>query len=112
MSKVGMLVDLDYCVGCYACQSACNDYNKLGLGLTYLKQCNMKPEEVDGELYMYMSPIPLKLEQCAHCYQTEDVAPCQAICISRSLYVAPVDELLDKAKELGTKTQIFMPRPE
>lgn len=111
MSNVGMLVDLDYCVGCYACQSACNDYNGLGLGLTYLKQCNMKPEEVDGDLVMYMSPIPLKLEQCAHCLEAEGIAPCQAICISKSLYVGGVEDLLTKAKELGTKTQIFMPRP-
>lgn len=110
MSNIGVLVDLDYCVGCYACQSACIDYNKLDLGLTYLRQCNMKPEDVDGKLVMFMSPIPLKLEACAECVSKEPVAPCQAICISRSLFVGEVDELLEKAKELGTHTHLFLPR--
>lgn len=39
MANIGILVDRDYCVGCFACQSACNDYHKLPLGETYLKLC-------------------------------------------------------------------------
>lgn len=109
MSKVGVLVDLDYCVGCYACQSACNDYNKLPLGETYLKQCNLRPHEVDGDLKMFMAPIPYKLEQCQSCVKAEAIPPCAAICISKSLYVDTVEALLEKSKELGSRTLLFQP---
>lgn len=112
MSYVGVLVDLDYCVGCYACQSACNDYNKLPLGETYLKQCNLKPHPVDGDLSMFMCPIPYKLEACAACLATEGEAPCAQICITKSLHVGPVEDLLEKAKELGSRTVLFQPRLE
>lgn len=109
MVKTGMLVDLDYCVGCYACQSACQDYHGLPLGETYLKTLNTKPQEVDGELKMFMAPIPYKLEQCAACLKKEGVTPCQKICISRSLYVGSIEMLLDVAEKLGTRTVLFQP---
>lgn len=110
MSKIGILIDLEYCVGCYGCQSACNDYNKLPLGETYLKQYNAKPHMVDGELSMFMCPIPYNLDKCAECVEQEDVAACQAICISKSIYVDELDKLQEKAKELGSRTVLFQPR--
>lgn len=110
MANVGILVDLEYCVGCYGCQSACNDYHHLPLGETYLKQCNLKPHKVDGDLSMFMCPIPYRIEKCAECLEHEEVAPCQAICISKSLWVDEVDNLLAKARELGTRTVLFQPR--
>jgi len=112
MAKTGMLIDLDYCVGCYACQSACQDYFNLPLEETYLKTINTKPHEVDGEMKMFMAAIPYKLERCDECLEKEGVAPCQSICLSDSIFVGKVDELLDKAKELGTRTMLYMPAPE
>ena len=110
MAKVGVLIDLDYCVGCYGCQSACNDYWHLPLGETYLKQYNAKPVMVDGDLKMHMCPIPYNLDKCAECVENEEVAPCQAICISKSIYVGTLEELDKKYKELGSRTALFQPK--
>lgn len=105
--KVGMLVDLDFCVGCYACQSACEDYNKLPLGITYLRVFNHKPDEVDGDLKMFMAPVPYKLEQCAECLSKEEKAPCTAICIAKALHVDEVDALNELADKMGRRTCLF-----
>ncbi len=110
MSNIGILVDLDYCVGCFACQSACNDYHKLPLGETYLKLCKEKPLKVDGDLAMFISPIPYKLEACAECVAQGGIAPCQAICISKSLYIGDVEELLETSRKLGSRTALYQPR--
>jgi len=105
--KVGMLVDLEFCVGCYACQSACQDYNDLDLGITYLRVINYKPDEVDGELMMFMAPIPYKLEQCAACVEKEGEAPCAKICIAKALYIDEVEKLTELAEGMDRRTCLF-----
>ncbi len=105
--KIGILVELDYCVGCYACQSACKDYNKLPIDKNYLKVLNTKPEEIDGALKMFMSPIPYNLDKCAECVTKEGVAPCTKICIGRCLHVDKVETLNKIAESATHRTLLF-----
>ena len=105
--KVGVLVDLDLCVGCYACQSACNNHNHLKLGESYLKCIVDKPERVDGELKMFLCPIPLNLEKCAVCVEEAGVAPCTPICIGGALAVGPVEELMAQSLAAGRHSCLF-----
>ena len=46
--KIGVLVELDYCVGCSACQLACQDYYDLPVTETYMRVFLGKPDVVDG----------------------------------------------------------------
>ena len=56
MGRVGLLVEMDYCVGCWACQSACSNHNTLTVGQTFLRLINNQAEEVDGEIKLYKFP--------------------------------------------------------
>lgn len=84
--KIGMVVELDYCVGCYACQSACQDVNGLDVKETYLRCLVEKPESVEGEMYDFMAPVPYNLGKCAECIDRNGEAPCDLICIGKALH--------------------------
>lgn len=100
--KIGVLVELDYCVGCSACQLACQDYYNMPVTETYMRCFLGKPDVVDGRHEMFMSPFPYRLEKCAYCLEKEEGnAPCAQICIAHALHV---DEL-DKINELADKTE-------
>ncbi len=53
MAKIAMMIDLERCVGCFACQNACKLVNNLPDGVIWLRVTpkEHKPEEVDGKLY-------------------------------------------------------------
>ncbi|RDB63211.1 hypothetical protein C1878_04930 [Gordonibacter sp. 28C] len=104
---IGMLVDLDFCVGCYACQSACSDHWDLPVGSSYLKVMNCKPEEVDGRLKMFLCPIPYSLDRCAQCVEFGEGASCAKICIGKALAVGEAGELAERAASLGRRTCLF-----
>ena len=59
--KIGVLVELDYCVGCSACQLACQDYYQLPVTETYMRCFLGKPDVVDGRHEMFMSPYAYRL---------------------------------------------------
>lgn len=107
MKKIGLLVDLDFCLGCWACQSACNEHNKLPLGQTYLRMLNNKVEEVDGELMVRKFPLPLALEKCADCVTDGNQPVCSRICIGKALTFGDPDVLFERSKALGRKTVLF-----
>lgn len=108
-SNVGMLVELDYCVGCYACQSACQDKNKLPVKETYLRCILQKPEMLQGEMQCFMSPVPYDLDHCAQCIESEcGVAPCAEICIGRALHFDDIEEICKKAASASGRVAVFM----
>lgn len=92
--EIGVLVELDYCVGCSACQMACQNYYELPVTQTYMRMFLGKPDVVDGRHEMFMSPYPYSLEHCANCMEKENgEAPCAAICISKALHVDTVENI-------------------
>lgn len=98
--KIGVLVELDYCVGCSACQLACQNYYDLPVTDTYMRVFLGKPDVIDGCHEMFMSPYPYRLDRCAYCLEKEEGnAPCAAICISRALHVDELDAINKLADE-------------
>ena len=91
MTKIAMFVNLDRCVGCFACQSACKMVNKLPDGVVWLRVTpkEHKPEEVDGELVMDRFPVPISLDKCAVCPDRAngDQPLCAKVCMGRALWV-------------------------
>lgn len=108
MAKVAVMVEMDYCVGCWACQSACSNNNKLPVGQTYLRLIKNQAEEVDGELRLYSFPYPLDLEKCGVCVQHKSPPTCVSICMSNALAIGDVDSILEKAKKINGKTAIYL----
>jgi Fe-S-cluster-containing dehydrogenase component len=103
MAKIAMLVDLDRCVGCFACQNACKVVNGLSEGVTWLRVTpkEHKPEAVGDRLYMDRFPVPLTLETCEKCPdRAGDHQPlCASVCMGKALYIGDPDLLLDQAKK-------------
>ncbi len=61
----GILVDLDFCVGCYACEVACKQENNVPIGKQWIRVVSIGPEELNGKACMDF--IPMLLEGCTLC---------------------------------------------
>lgn len=96
-NNVYLGVDLDNCLGCYACQNACKMVNNLGPWVQWLKitPSDRKPEEYKGKLYMDRFPVPLTLEMCKDCPDREGghTPVCMTTCMGQSLCIGSPDEV-------------------
>jgi len=102
MATIAMLIDLERCVGCFACQNACKMVNNLPDGVIWLRVTprEMKPEEVDGRLYMDRFPVPITLDICVNCPdRTNGHQPlCASVCMGKALWIGDPDKALEIAK--------------
>jgi Fe-S-cluster-containing dehydrogenase component len=74
-----LVVDLDRCWGCGACEVACKVKLGLGPGPGALRVVEIGPRGIDGELQRDFVPV-----LCLHC----DQAPCLEACGAGALYRA------------------------
>ncbi|MGI6217332.1 MAG: hypothetical protein ACOYIK_06940 [Coriobacteriales bacterium] len=107
-NDVAMLVELDYCVGCYACQSACQSENGLPVTETYLRCMLGKPERVDGIMTSFMCPVPYRLDKCAECIAAEGgEAPCSKICIGAALHFGTYEQIKEAKEKAQGHVAVF-----
>ena len=76
MAKYSLLVDIDLCIGCQACEIACKQENNIAVGLRWVQVIQVGPKEVDGRLVMSFIPV-----RCKHCAKPAcmDACPTEAI---------------------------------
>jgi Fe-S-cluster-containing dehydrogenase component len=102
MAKIAMLVDLDRCVGCFACQNACKIINDLPTGVIWLRVTpkENKPEEVNGKLFMDRFPVPVTLDTCIKCpdRQNGHQPLCASVCMGKALWIGDADKAFEAAK--------------
>lgn len=66
MSKqMGLVVNIDLCMGCFACEVACKQEHNLPEGKNGIKVVTFGPCEVKGELAMDF--IPFATDECDLC---------------------------------------------
>ena len=77
MSRYCLVVDLDRCIGCHACEVACKNENEVALGqyLNTVHQVGPHGDFPDLEQYW----LPVQCQQCEN-------APCQEICPTGATY--------------------------
>lgn len=93
MKKKTMVIDLDRCIGCYACEVSCKMENNVDLGVTYNKVLTMGPTGTFPKLEMYYLP-----SVCQSCYD----APCVEVCPTEASYINEDGAILvDKSKCIG-----------
>lgn len=63
-------VDLDSCVGCYACELACKQENDVAIGKRWTMVIPVGPEEVDGKLRMDFMHV--NSDECNFCQHRLD----------------------------------------
>lgn len=71
MSPKNILVDLEYCVGCRACEVACKQENDIPVGIKWINVVKVGPRMVGDKLKMDFIPM-----RCQHCAK----APCIDAC--------------------------------
>jgi Fe-S-cluster-containing dehydrogenase component len=76
MVKYSLLVDVDLCHGCQACEIACKQENDIAKGPRWIRVIQVGPKEVGGQLRMSFVPV-----YCLHCTKPVcmDVCPTRAI---------------------------------
>ena len=94
MTRYGMSIDLDRCIGCEACMVACKTENEVPLGNFRLRI----REVVVGSFPDLQGEF--RMEQCFHC----DNAPCVSVCPTGATYKTPEGiVLVDASKCTGCK---------
>jgi len=110
VSRHGILVDLERCVGCYACEVACRQENNLGQDKSWIKVNILGPRTVNGQLCSEF--IPFISAGCTLCHSRigDGLEPaCVAHCPTKALYF--YDELaLLEALRSGKQYQICLLR--
>jgi tetrathionate reductase subunit B len=81
MSERIMLIDLDNCVRCYACEVACRQEHDLtaATGCRWCQVVTVEPRRVDGQLHMDFVPVI-----CFHCEHPMCAEVCPSGAIAKS----------------------------
>ena len=99
MTQYGIVTDLNRCVGCLACSTACKTVNGVRPGDFWIKTLRIGPTPKAGgsgqwpDVEMYFLPI-----QCQHCENPE----CVKVCPTQASHVLPDGTVqIDKEKCIG-----------
>jgi Fe-S-cluster-containing dehydrogenase component len=85
-SEYVMIIDLNKCTGCGACEQACTQRNDLPVGKSFIRRIR-KDEEIEGGCWC----LPI---QCQHCQD----APCEKVCPTKATYRHPSGAVLVNEK--------------
>ncbi|MCD8315922.1 MAG: 4Fe-4S dicluster domain-containing protein [Eggerthellaceae bacterium] len=96
MSHYTLVIDLDRCIGCHACEIACKNENEVALGEYWNKVIQVGPHGTFPALEQYWLPV-----QCQQC----ENAPCTEVCPTGASYRDETTNivLVDKEKCIGCK---------
>lgn len=96
MARIGMVIDLDECLGCHSCTVACDQENQVPIGHSYGHVHTVGPIGEYPNLSMYYRP-----QMCQHC---ED-PPCVKACPTGASYRREDGLVLyDASKCVGVQT--------
>ena len=78
MDKKALLVDIDLCYGCLACEVACKQEHDLPVGPCWISVQTIGPQKVDGKLKMFFYPM-----HCMHCSEPACLKACPEDAITK-----------------------------
>jgi len=99
VKKIALIVNLNRCVGCFACEVACQQEHGLPEGEKWIHVNTIGPTELDGELAMDF--LPLTTDDCDLCQERmlADGRPfCAEVCPTQALSVCGNSGLLSRLK--------------
>ena len=91
----GLVVNLDRCIGCYACEVACKQEHSLAVGEHGIQLHTMGPYEIDGQLAMDFLPLATdKCDLCADRVASGGRTFCAEVCPTQALSLRAAPEIL------------------
>jgi len=108
--KYGLLIDYEYCTGCYTCQVACSQEYKWPAGMAGMHVLEIVQKLPKDRAYLTFLPFPTEL--CILCAPRtkKGLHPaCASHCMAN---VIKHGRLKDLAKELGRKPRMVLWSPK
>ena len=108
-TKYGLLIDYEYCTGCFTCQVACaQEYHrpKEMVGIQVIETIQMLP---NGKPYLSFIPFPTELCSLCASRTSKGLEPaCVKHCMAKCIKHGPVEDL---AKEITKgRMVLWVPR--
>ena len=98
--QMGLVADLELCMGCFACEVACKQEHHLPEGKKGMKIVTVGPYEVTGELVMDF--VPFATDQCDLCAGNTALREqpfCVQVCPTQALKLYKDEEILHFLRE-------------
>jgi Fe-S-cluster-containing dehydrogenase component len=111
MSKLGLMIDYEYCTGCHSCEVACKNENNLPLGKWGIKLLELGPWEIAPKKWEWdYLPVPTSLcNLCVERVSKKEKPACVHHCLANVIEFGPVEELAVKMAKKGKKVNMFIP---
>jgi Fe-S-cluster-containing dehydrogenase component len=112
MSKIpefGLLIDYEYCTGCYACQVACNQEYHWPAGMGGMRVIELVQNLPKDKAYLTFLPFPTEL--CVLCASRtkKGLKPaCVQTCMAACMKYGRIEDL---AKEMKQKSRMVLWAP-
>jgi len=101
-TKQGLLIDYEYCTGCFACQVACNQEYHRENGMLGIQVTEIVQTLPDGRPYLCFIPFPTEL--CSLCAPrtSQGLEPaCVKHCMARCIKHGPIEDLAQEMTKKG-----------
>ena len=110
----GLLIDYKYCTNCRSCEVSCQQEKGLAsdqFGIrVFESKAERKGDAIDDAWDWAYVPMPTwRCDLCAERLDADRKPMCVKHCLAACMQVGPMDELAERAKELGDKVVIFKP---
>ena len=104
--QYGLLIDYEYCTGCYACQVACAQEYRWPAGMAGIQVIEVVQKLPHDKAYLTYLPFPTEL--CVLCASRtrKGLEPaCVQHCMAACMKYGPIEEL---AREMGKKPRMVL----
>lgn len=109
MAKKGLLIDYEYCTGCYTCVVACKQEHNFPVGKGGIR-VNEIITEGDDKVRMDYLPFPTEFcDLCAARVAEGEKPACVKHCMAKCMLYGPLNELV-KEMENMKRSVLFAPR--
>lgn len=105
----GLLIDYEYCTGCYTCQVACCQENGWEAGMSGMQVIEQVQKLPKGKAYLTYLPFPTELcILCAPRTKKGDQPACVHHCMAGCIQYGRIEDL---AKEMKKKNRMVLWAP-
>ena len=108
-SGYGLLIDYEYCTGCYSCQVACEQEYGWSAGMSGMRVIEVVERLPKDKEYLVYLPFPTELCMLCAARTKKGLEPsCVQHCMAACIKYGKIEEL---AKEMGKKPRMVLWSP-